>query len=148
VVVVSRINKNSNPIRHRRAKTIAKITAVAGILLSVLDISEKIHCESASVPIPFGVITLSLVMPISPMVKIEKLSCDGNNFGGGTGDGFGAIGTKIKVSNLQWGHSTVRVSPLAKSLASNSICPLQCWHWQITKFSDIISRPRCLCRCK
>ena len=34
-------------------------------------------------------------------------------------------GTKIVVSSLQCGHSTVRVSPLAKPLASNSMCPLQ-----------------------
>jgi len=44
----------------------------------------------------------------------------------------GGGGTKIIVSKLQCGHSAVRVSPTAKSLASNSMWPSQFWQRQVT----------------
>ena len=42
-------------------------------------------------------------------------------------------GTEMFVSCRQCGHSTLRVSPLANPLASNSIWPSQCWQRQVTK---------------
>ena len=45
---------------------------------------------------------------------------------------FETLGTNIMVSRPQWGQSTLRVSPFLKSLASNSIPPLQCWQLHVT----------------
>jgi hypothetical protein len=52
---------------------------------------------------------------------------------GGAVGGTGEVGTKIIVSILQCGQSTVRVSPRPKPLASNSMLPLQYWQRQVTK---------------
>src|SRR6266700_68004 len=69
VVTCSFIRRNKRPIKKNNAKAIARIMATVGILVSVRDKSVQIHCDPANGPDPFGVTTLSGVMPMSPIVS-------------------------------------------------------------------------------
>src|ERR1017187_2375443 len=47
--------------------------------------------------------------------------------------GTSCFGAKITVSNPQCGQGTAVFSAAPSWLASNSIPPLQCWQWQVTR---------------